>query len=233
MICALRPSRQTVRRLRGSGLDAKLVAFQVGHDGVVRVAARHGGAEPVQSAHLVVHRTGGRAGRRAPGSWLSWAPARRPRAGGRALGYVASDDAARRETPMGLSLQWADAVVLVVGDLERSREFYTKSLGMVLGGEDEDAVVFKTESGGMLILLSHHRADALLGADNVDHGVVAAARTYNVAEVEDVDQACETLRSRGVEFFREPENHPWGIRTAFFRDPDGHVWEISSDLPEE
>jgi catechol 2,3-dioxygenase-like lactoylglutathione lyase family enzyme len=134
---------------------------------------------------------------------------------------------------MDLSLQWADAVVLVVGDLERSREFYTKSLGMVLGGEDEDAVVFKTESGGMLILLSHHRADALLGADHVDHGVAATARTYNVAEVEDVDQACETLRSRGVEFFREPENHPWGIRTAFFRDPDGHVWEISSDLPEE
>lgn len=152
---------------------------------------------------------------------------------GRALGYVASDEAARRENPMDLSLQWADAVVLVVGDLERSREFYTKSLGMVLGGEDEDAVVFKTESGGMLILLSHHRADALLGADNVDHGVAATARTYNVAEVEDVDQACETLRSRGVEFFREPENHPWGIRTAFFRDPDGHVWEISSDLPEE
>src|SRR5215472_18098856 len=90
-----------------------------------------------------------------------------PARGGRALGYVASDEAARRENPMDLSLRWADAVVLVVGDLERSREFYTKSLGMVLGGEDEDAVVFKTKSGGMLILLSHHRAGALLGAGNV------------------------------------------------------------------
>ena len=59
MICALGPSRQTVRRLRGSGLDAELVAFRVGHDGVARVAARHGGAEPVQSARLIVHRTGG------------------------------------------------------------------------------------------------------------------------------------------------------------------------------
>jgi len=222
-----------VRRLRGSGLGAEFVVFRVGHDGVVWVAARHGGAEPVQSARLVVHRTGGAPVEVHPVlgclGLLQGGPAR----GGRALGYVASDEAARRENPMDLSLQWADAVVLVVGDLERSREFYTKSLGMVLGGEDEDAVVFKTESGGMLILLSHHRADALLGADNVDHGVAATARTYNVAEVEDVDQACETLRSRGVEFFREPENHPWGIRTAFFRDPDGHVWEISSDLPEE
>lgn len=134
---------------------------------------------------------------------------------------------------MSTSLQWADAVVLLSGDLARSRDFYTKSLGMVIAGGDEDAVVFRTESGGWLILISLHRADVLLGADNVDHGMATTARTYNVAQVENVDHACEALRSRGVEFFREPENHPWGIRTAFFHDPDGHVWEISSDLPDE
>ena len=134
---------------------------------------------------------------------------------------------------MSTNLQWADSVVLLAGDLERARDFYTNSLGMVMAGGDEDAVVFRTESGGWLILISPHRADALLGAGNVDHGLANAARTYNVAQVENVDQACEVLRSRGVEFFREPESHPWGIRTAFFRDPDGHVWEISSDLPDE
>lgn len=134
---------------------------------------------------------------------------------------------------MTLELSWANAVVLIVSDLERSRAFYTVSLGMKVAGGDEDVVVFRTEQGGMLILISHHRADALLGADNVDHGDFSAARSYNVAEVDDVDQAYEKLGSRGVDFFREPESHPWGIRTAFFRDPDGHVWEISSDLPEE
>jgi catechol 2,3-dioxygenase-like lactoylglutathione lyase family enzyme len=134
---------------------------------------------------------------------------------------------------MKMSLRWADSVVLFAVDLDRSRDFYTKSLGMVMAGGDEDAVVFRTESGGWLILISHHRADALLGSDNVEHEVAATARTYNVAQVENVDQACEVLRSRGVVFFREPENHPWGIRTAFFRDPDGHVWEISSDVSEE
>lgn len=133
---------------------------------------------------------------------------------------------------MAVELMWADAVVLIVTDLERSRDFYTGPLGMEMAGGDEDAVVFRTEPGGMLILLSHRRADVLLGPDNVDHGVAVAARSYNVAEVENVDDACESLTSRGVEFFREPENHPWGIRTAFFRDPDGHVWEISSDLPD-
>src|SRR5580704_5686297 len=135
--------------------------------------------------------------------------------------------------PMSMSLQWADSVVLIASDLDRSRDFYTKSLGMEMAGGDEDAVVFRTESGGWLILISHHRADALLGADNVDHEVAATVRTYHVALVENVDVACETLRSQGVEFFREPESHPWGIRTAFFRDPDGHVWEINSDVADE
>jgi lactoylglutathione lyase len=132
-----------------------------------------------------------------------------------------------------LELRWANAVVLIASDLERLRHFYIDSLGMVSAGGGEDAAVFRTESGGMLILISHRRAEALLGAENLEPGAVAPAGFYNVAEVEDVDRACEALRSRGVQFFREPENHPWGIRTAFFRDPDGHMWEISADLPED
>jgi catechol 2,3-dioxygenase-like lactoylglutathione lyase family enzyme len=132
-----------------------------------------------------------------------------------------------------LELRWANAVVLIASDLEQLRRFYVDSLGMVSAGGDDDAAVFKTENGGMLILISHRRADALLGAENVGQRADAAAGSYNVAEVQDVDEACAALRSRGVQVLREPENHPWGIRTAFFRDPDGHVWEISSDLPEE
>jgi catechol 2,3-dioxygenase-like lactoylglutathione lyase family enzyme len=56
---------------------------------------------------------------------------------------------------MSMSLQWADSVALLSGDLERARDFYTKSLRMVMAGGDEDAVVFRTESGGWLILISH------------------------------------------------------------------------------
>jgi len=132
-----------------------------------------------------------------------------------------------------VALRWSGTVVLIASDLERSRHFYIDSLGMDSVGGDEDAAVFKTESGGMLILISHRRANALLGAENVSQGEFAAAGFYVVAAVESVDEACEALRSRRVQFFREPEDHPWGIRTAFFRDPDGHVWELNSDLPEE
>lgn len=134
---------------------------------------------------------------------------------------------------MELQLTWAGAVVLIASDLERLRAFYTDSLGMVAAGGDEDAAVFRSDNGGMLILISPRRAEALLGVENVEHGPGGTARFYVVAGVESVDEACKTLRSRGVQMFREPENHPWGIRTAFFRDPDGHVWEISSDLPED
>lgn len=134
---------------------------------------------------------------------------------------------------MDVSLRWSGTVVLIANDLERSRHFYIDSLGMVSAAGDEDAAVFKTESGGMLILISQRRAHALLGAENVTQGEATAAGFYNVAAVESVDEASETLRSRGIQFFRDPEDHPWGIRTAFFRDPDGHVWELNSDLPED
>jgi uncharacterized glyoxalase superfamily protein PhnB len=64
--------------------------------------------------------------------------------------------------------------------------------------------------------------------------MATTARTYNVVQVENVDQACEVLRSpEGLSSFASPRTTPGGIRTAFFRDRDGHVWEISSDLPDE
>ncbi len=101
---------------------------------------------------------------------------------------------------------------------------------MVPAGGDEDAAVFRVQSAGLLILISPRRARALLGDENVAFG--ASAGFYNVAMVDNVDEACAALRTRGVSFFREPENHPWGIRTAFFKDPDGHMWELNSDVPE-
>jgi len=46
--------------------------------------------------------------------------------------------------------------------------------------------------------------------------------------VQDVDKACEHLRSKGVVLVTEPTDHPdWGIRTAHFRDPDGNLIEIN------
>ncbi|MBK8019931.1 MAG: VOC family protein [Chloroflexi bacterium] len=53
-----------------------------------------------------------------------------------------------------------------------------------------------------------------------------------VFEVDDVDQAVQSLQGKGVSFIAMPTDRPdWGMRTAHFRDPDGNLLEIFHPLP--
>jgi lactoylglutathione lyase len=48
--------------------------------------------------------------------------------------------------------------------------------------------------------------------------------------VENVDDAFDQLRAKGVQFFIDPVDRDWGRRTAHFKDPDGFIWEISQSI---
>ncbi|MDC0761974.1 VOC family protein [Brevibacillus sp. AG] len=48
--------------------------------------------------------------------------------------------------------------------------------------------------------------------------------------VDDVDEACEELKKRGVALLNGPIDRPWGVRTASFVDPAGHAWEIAKQI---
>jgi uncharacterized glyoxalase superfamily protein PhnB len=61
----------------------------------------------------------------------------------------------------------------------------------------------------------------------------AGARLQLTAWLEDVDEVCELLRSRGVVVLNGPVDRSWGKRTAASTDPSGVVWEIAHDLPVE
>lgn len=41
-------------------------------------------------------------------------------------------------------------------------------------------------------------------------------------QVDDVDDACNDLKGKGVKFLTEPKDQSWGARTAKFVDPDGN-----------
>ena len=45
-------------------------------------------------------------------------------------------------------------------------------------------------------------------------------------EVEDLDKAYKELKSKSVNFIKEPKMQSWGQYAAYFTDPDGHIWEI-------
>lgn len=117
--------------------------------------------------------------------------------------------------------------ILVVSDVDRSRDFYRDVLG---------ATVFR-EYGGTSCVLQFQESWLLLvtggGPTEDKPGVhftpppdpskVSHSMTIRVSNCQ---AAYATLKSRGAEFLTSPYNWGGEIR-CFFRDPDGHLLEIS------
>lgn len=117
--------------------------------------------------------------------------------------------------------------ILVVSDLERSRNWYANVLGAELyrayGGS---SAVFNFNGAWLLVVTGGEpTADKpdvtfapLEDASRVSHSVTI--------RVPDCRAAYEVLRSRGAEFLTPP--YDWGAEVrCFFCDPDGHLFEIS------
>ena len=49
----------------------------------------------------------------------------------------------------------------------------------------------------------------------------------NVESKNAVDATVEDVRRAGGRITKEPEDAPWGGRSAYFADPEGNLWEIA------
>lgn len=116
-------------------------------------------------------------------------------------------------------------VVLMVQDLERSVEFYTK----VLGFKVSDVYPESMMPGGMAFLRCNtdHHGVALVGAGK------GAARNaemhhmaFEVATLDEVVRAREHLRAHGVPIDFEGRRRAGCQVAVEFRDPDNHSLEI-------
>lgn len=117
--------------------------------------------------------------------------------------------------------------ILVVTDVDRSRDWYEGVLGATLHREyGGSSAVFRFQ-GVWLLLVTGGEPTAdkpeVSFVPPLDPDRVAHAFTIRVP---DCDAAYATLRSRGAEFITPP--YRWeGETRCFFRDPDGHLFEIS------
>lgn len=121
-------------------------------------------------------------------------------------------------------------IVITVRDLSKSRDFYTRVLGLQVMGEIP-SVVFLSAGGR-----DHHEvALAEIGSDAGkakpnEIGLVHFA--FRLRNEVDLLEAYETLLSEGVEI-SHTVNH--GVtKSVYFFDPDGHELEVYADnSPEE
>ena len=117
--------------------------------------------------------------------------------------------------------------ILVVSDIDKSRDWYQAVLGARLFREYGGTSAVFDFNGSWLLLVTG-------GEPTADKpGVTFAAPTTTecvdhsfTIRVPSCQDAYETLKSRGAKFLTPP--HDWGSEIrAFFRDPDGHLFEIS------
>jgi catechol 2,3-dioxygenase-like lactoylglutathione lyase family enzyme len=117
--------------------------------------------------------------------------------------------------------------LLVVSDMDRARDWYTRVLGADLYREYGGTSCVLQLLGGWLLLVtgggSTEDMPGVTFAPPDDPTRVSAEMIFRVA---DCRAAYEILTGRGAEFLTPPVDRGSEIR-AFFRDPDGHLYEIS------
>jgi catechol 2,3-dioxygenase-like lactoylglutathione lyase family enzyme len=117
--------------------------------------------------------------------------------------------------------------ILVVADLDTSRDWYRDVLGAELTGEyGGTSAVFNFQGAWLLIVTPGGETSDKPGTAFVpppDRSRISHSITIRVP---DCRAAWEVLRARGATFLTEPHESEWEVR-CFFRDPDGHLFEIS------
>ncbi len=121
----------------------------------------------------------------------------------------------------------AITTILVVSDIEKSKNWYTKVLG---------ASLYREYGGSSVVLqfLEHWLLIVSEGEPTIDKPDVYFSKPDNpnqvshafTIRVKDCQKSYEVLKKRGATFISPPYDHGYEIR-CFFRDPDGHLFEIS------
>ena len=113
---------------------------------------------------------------------------------------------------------------LVVSDMDRSREFYTRLLGGTVVFERSPVMIkvanswlILNEGGGP----TDDKPDVILETPP-DSKRTSAFLNIRVA---DIVAIYDDWREKGAEFLTEPKDHGGEIR-AYVRDPDGHLIEV-------
>jgi catechol 2,3-dioxygenase-like lactoylglutathione lyase family enzyme len=123
-------------------------------------------------------------------------------------------------------LNSVDVITLFVDDVQRAKTFYHDVFDLSTVYEDANSAVVNFDNLTVNLLKISEAPDLIAPAS-----VAAAAsgsRFQFTIQVDNVDEACEELKKRGVTLLNGPMDRPWGIRTASFTDPDGHIWEIAN-----
>lgn len=117
-------------------------------------------------------------------------------------------------------------VALAVADLERSRNFYEKGLGLPAIHSPPDVVFFDL-NGTWLGLSKRESLAQDAGVSAQGSGYSGFNLAHNVGSEREVDVLVKTAIAAGASLVKAPTRADWGGYHGYFSDPDGHLWEIA------
>lgn len=115
------------------------------------------------------------------------------------------------------------STVLFVKNIEKSKEFYTRFLGLSIEHDFGKNVIL---SSGLTLweIQSEHLISQKLNTK------VDSNKFELCFEDADIENIFYKLKDADVKFLHEIKTEPWGQRTCRFYDPDGHLIEIGEPL---
>lgn len=130
-----------------------------------------------------------------------------------------------------MQLRAADYVILIVEDVDRAVDFYTRVLGLRLRHRSGEYAQLDTGVTRIGFYTRSAMSEAL-GFEIVTSQAGAAGFELGF-KVDDVDAAYAEVLTGGAAAVTPPTTRAWGQRTAYVRDPDGHLIEFAQDLKDE
>src|SRR6266705_2130600 len=120
-------------------------------------------------------------------------------------------------------------ISLLVEDMSRSLQFYHDIFGLqVLNNYGDYAELKANENLKLSLFTRKAMAEAL---PSVTASQVNGHRAVLEFHVDKLDDFCNALRTKGIQFASEPTDRPdWGIRTAYVEDPDGNLIDLFESL---
>ena len=141
------------------------------------------------------------------------------------VGSVLSPQA-RAEEPKGLAtIRHLDHTILLCTDLEKTRAFYTDTMGFEIYRDLPNWIELKI--GTSLLTLRPHGRDYDGPTISINSAKVQLAFRVPPDEVAPAEAA---LRQAGVTILDSTTDQAWGYRTLFFKDPEGNVLEIYAEI---
>lgn len=120
------------------------------------------------------------------------------------------------------------AICLLVEDFEKSLKFYKDILGLKVKSQEGNQFAGFDLEGTEMAIFQKDGATAMFPKKFMGTG-----GGVNIGfQVEDINQACKELKSKGVKIFEGPKTTPWGQKVAYFKDPDKNIWEVSEPFEE-